>query len=115
MSLSTQHARTHQPIHDIAQRSVRQWESTPAAMGARSRRLGGSQVSDQAIDAHVGPERLTSMESSERVEQAPLGEVPVCGFNRSVGHGRRCSQPAVGVGSAPSTAIRIAWASSSES
>jgi hypothetical protein len=55
------------------------------------------------------------MKSPERFEQAPLGEPFIAGVNWSVAHGPRCGQPTVGVGRAPSTAMRIAWASSSES
>ena len=115
MSLSSQQPRVHQPIDDGAQLRIGEGQRTPAAMCAGSRRLRGVQVRDQPVDPQVGAQRLPSMKASERFEKAPLGESLVGGVNRSVAHGRRCGQPTVGVGRAPSTAIRIAWASSSES
>ena len=115
MALSSQQPRLHEPIDHRAQLRVGEAQRTPAPMPARTRRLRGAEIRDQAVNPQVGAQRLASMKSLERFEQAPLGEPLIGGVYRSVAHGRRCGQPTVGVGRAPSTAIRIAWASSSES
>ncbi len=77
--------------------------------------LAGPQLSDQRVDPDVRPQRRPPLVAAQGGEQAALRQPSLAGVDRSVAHGRRWTQPALGAGRPPSTAIRIACASSSES
>lgn len=114
MAFATERAARDEPIDHGSQLGVAEAHRLAAAMPARAGGIGGAEVGDQSVDPHVRPQRLATMKASEGVEQAALGQLALGRIDRSVSHGRRWRQPSVGVGRGPSTAIWIAWASSSE-
>ncbi len=114
MADATQHARSDEIIDHAPQLGVGERQRLAPTMPARTGRIGGTQFGDQSIDPEIGPQRLATMKAPEGIEQASLGQPALGGIDRSVTHGRRGRQARLGAGRAPSTAILIACASSSE-
>jgi len=93
-------ARRDKLIHDRTQRIVSQEQATSASMAARPGIIGlGAHPRDQPIDARIGSQWLTAVNTSHHRQKATLGEPRLCGVDRplewlvghSAGLGRLCA------------------------
>lgn len=107
MPPSQERAGRNHLIQDPAQVAIGQRQWLLATMPGSAGGLRGAHLGHQDIDPNVGGQRRAAQVSAQDGEEATLGKPLLGGVDRPLAHAG-WPQPALGLGRAPSTAIRIA-------